>query len=70
MLKKLSCVQGKTDPGSNPEEIGKANYDCSEVSATIGTNVTNFMRELIYISKTSDQFIERSLAYDTAKIRI
>ena len=70
MLKKLSCVQWKTDPGSNPEEIGKANYDCSEVSATIGTNVTNFMVWLIYESKTSDQFLERSLAYDKAKIRI
>ncbi len=70
MMKKLSCVQGKTDPGSNPEEIGKANYDCSEVSATIGANVTSFMRELVYTSKTSDQFLERSLAYDKAKIRI
>ncbi len=70
MLKKLSCVQGKTDPGSNPEELGKANYECSEVTSTIATNVTNFMQWLIYKSKTNHEFIQRSLAYDTAKYRL
>ncbi len=70
MLKKLSCVQGKTDPGSNPEELGKANYECSEVTSTIAANVTSFMKWLIWKSKTTDQFIERSLAYDTAKVRL
>jgi hypothetical protein len=70
MLKKLSCVQTRTTPSSNPEELGKANYECSQVSNTIAENVTSFMQWLIYKSKTSEQFVDRRISYATAKQRL
>jgi hypothetical protein len=70
MLGKLSCVQRETTPSSDPEELGKANSRCREPVLTIAKNITNWYKGTIAKSKTSDEYIKNTLAYDTAKTRL
>lgn len=70
MLKKLSCVQGKITPSSGPEELGKANAVCFSPVVTIAENVTNWMKSTIDQSRTSEEYIKNTLAYDKAKVRL
>jgi type II secretory pathway pseudopilin PulG len=70
MLKNLTCPEQKTDPTSSPEERTKADYDCQRQYVTGLETITQGLKPKIFQSKTTDEFLVRTLTYSREKNQV
>lgn len=70
ILKNLTCPEQKTDPTSSPEDRTKANYECQRQYVTGFDTVVQGLKPKIFQSKTTDEFLVRTLSYSREKNRV
>lgn len=70
MLSNLTCPEQKTDPSSPPEERAKAEFECQRQYVVGFDTVVSGLKPKIFQSKTTDEFIKRTLTYSREKNRI